>query len=66
MSHEKGSLGFLTWLFLIVLGNTLTHRRIELAKMFVAKAYSIEYLAFQDSTDGEFSDEIVAPKPQNV
>jgi len=34
--------------------------------MFVAKAYSIEYLAFQDAPDGEFSDEIICAKPQNV
>ena len=31
--------------------------------MFVAKAYSIEYLAFQDAPDGQFSDEIINPKP---
>ena len=41
----------------------LDYRRVELAKMFVAKAYSIEYLAFQDAPDGQFSDEIINPKP---
>ena len=34
-----------------------------MAKMFVAKAYSIEYLAFHDGADG---DEIVFEKPEAV
>ena len=41
-------------------------RRLELAKMFVAKAYSIEYLAFNDSPDGDGDEIIFDQKPENV
>ena len=42
------------------------HRRLELAKMYVAKAYSIEYTALPEGPNGETGDEIITSKPTGV
>ena len=42
------------------------HRRLELAKLYVAKAYSIEYTALPEGPNGETGDEIITAKPVGV
>ena len=36
-----------------IIGCWLIHRRIELARIYVAKAYSIEYTALPDNKNGD-------------
>ena len=58
-------LGLLTSLSFLV-SCWFIHRRLELAKLYVAKAYSIEYTALPEGPNGETGDEIIKTMPAGV